>query len=71
MLSGGGNGEENGLASGEALITLPGLRTACRRFDVRLSETELQLILDAAADGGREAVSFRDFAHIMRKTAWF
>ena len=74
LSSGCGGDEEEGMlwSPTGAAIRLPGLRAACRKFDVRLSEAELQLIMDAASENqGRGAVSFEGFARIMRQTAWF
>ena len=67
-----GTEKKMGRVSNGAAITLPALRAACRRFDILLSEEELQQIMDAAEDSrGCGALGFEGFSRIMRRTAWF
>ena len=64
-------GERGGAHAGASGgVTLGGLRRACRRFDVRLSEDELRLMMeDSVAAGG--AMDARGFLLIMGESPWF
>jgi Ca2+-binding EF-hand superfamily protein len=71
VLSGKSGGGGPGRGGRDWRITLSSLRAACRRFDVRMSEEELEIIVGAVDSDRSGTIDFEEFARIMRNTAWF
>jgi Ca2+-binding EF-hand superfamily protein len=65
------SGKNGGGGGGSNRITLSSLRAACRRFDVKMSEGELQIIFDAVDYDNSGTVDLEEFTRIVRNTAWF
>ena len=62
-------GDDSGLFPGA--VTVEGLRRACNKYDMKLSEDELhQLINDLDADGDG-SVDKAEFMRLMRQAPWF
>ena len=53
------------------VVTLDGLKRACLAYDVKLSNEELQSMMDEADKDGGGYVDKKEFMNIMHNTPWF
>ena len=56
---------------GWGIVTLEGLRRACREFDVRMNETELAFMMQEADSDNDGSVNKAEFMRIMENSPWF
>ena len=56
---------------GWGIVTLEGLRRACREFDVRMSERELAFMMQEADSDNDGSVDKAEFMRIMENSPWF
>jgi Ca2+-binding EF-hand superfamily protein len=56
---------------GWGMVTLEGLRRACREYDVRLTEDELRCMMEEVDADGDGTVDKEEFLNIMRNAPWF
>ncbi len=66
------SGADQNLANTEAgLVTLEGLRRACDKYDVKLNNDELNLIISDCDTDGDGAVDKSEFLRVMNQAPWF
>ena len=53
------------------LVTLEGLKRACREYDVVMSDGELKVMMDEIDTNGSGTVDREEFMQIMHNTPWF
>jgi hypothetical protein len=63
--AGGGGGPDPGA------VTVDALRRACIKYDVKLSEDELQQLIDDLDADGDGSVDRAEFMRLMRQAPWF
>ena len=60
-----------GAAEGTTRVTIDCLRTACRLFDMHLTEGEMLLMVENTGGGGGKGVDSAIFLHILSRSPWF
>jgi Ca2+-binding EF-hand superfamily protein len=64
--------EAKGISDDEwGVVTLEGLRLACHRYDVRVSEEELQCLMEETDIDGSGSIDREEFMLIMYHAPWF
>jgi Ca2+-binding EF-hand superfamily protein len=65
------SGKNGGGSDSNNRITLSSLRAACRLFNVKMSEEELESIFGAVDYDNSGTIDLEEFTRVVRNTAWF
>ena len=68
---GGGGGDGGGGGGGGLRILFEDLRAACQRFDVRLTDDELRLMVRESDRDCSGDVDWEEYARILKNACWF
>ena len=66
-----GKADKNNSDDDWGVVTLEGLRLACQRYDVRVSEEELRCLMDETDVDGDGSINREEFMRIMYNSPWF
>ncbi len=67
----GSAGSCSGGDDGWGIISIDGLRRACKMFDVKLSEDELQYMISEIDTNGNGTVDRMEFMRVVKNAPWF